>query len=485
MSDLNEFDHLDAVATADAIRNGHLHPRDAVDAAIARIEAGNPALNAVIVERFEQARREAEGPLPDGPFRGVPILLKDLNGQMAGEPNYFGTRFLKAIDARAAEDSYVVTRLRRAGFVVLGRTNTPEFGSSAITEPASFGPTRNPWNLDHTPGGSSGGSAAAVAGGFVPVAHASDGGGSIRIPAACCGLFGLKPSRGRISRGPQAGEGWAGASTDGCLSRTVRDAAAVLDVLAGPEPGDPYVAPPPERPFAIAASDPVRRLRIGVMDRTPGSEGNADCIAAVARLRALLIDAGHEVVDAHPAAMEETQMGAHYGTLLMVAAAQQFDFWSNALGRELGADDLEPTNLAFAALGREISGAKYLEALNWLHAWTRRMARFWTPVERGGDGFDLLVTPTLSRPPVRIGELVPDPADPAPIMAEVGRWVAFTPQFNVTGQPAMNVPVYWNDAGLPVGVQVVGAAFGEGLLLALASQLEASTGWVDRRPPAA
>lgn len=485
MSDTDGHDTLDAVGLAEAIHRGDIAPREAVDAAIGRIEAGNDALNAVICERFDAARLEANGDLPDGPFRGVPILLKDLNGQMAGEPNYFGARFLRRMDNRAAEDSYVVRRLRRAGFVVLGRTNTPEFGSSPTTEPLAFGPTRNPWNLDHSAGGSSGGSAAAVAAGFVPVAHASDGGGSIRIPASCCGLFGLKPSRGRISRGPQAGEGWGGASTDGCLTRTVRDAAAVLDVLAGPEPGDPYVAPPPNRPFAEMATDDVPPLRVGVMERAPGSDGDPECEAAVGRLVTLLSDMGHEVVTAHPAALEEREATGCYTTLLAVSSAQTLDAWSREIGRELGPDDVEPTNLAFAAIGREISGAKYVEDLAWLHGWSRRVARFWTPRDAGGEGFDLLVTPTLSRPPVRIGELTPDPTDPTAAMAEVGRYVAFTPQFNITGQPAMSLPVHWSTDGLPVGAQVVGPAFGEGLLLALAARLEAEGAWEQRRAPAA
>jgi amidase len=478
---------VDAVGQARLVRDGAITPLELVDGAIARIEAMNPTLNAVIDERFEAARAEAAADLPDGPFRGVPILLKDLNAQMAGERCFMGTRFLRAADHRAAEDAYLVARLRAAGFVVLGRTNTPELGSSPTTEPLSFGPTRNPWDLDRSPGGSSGGSAAAVAAGMVAVAHASDGGGSIRIPASCCGLFGLKPSRGRISRGPQAGEGWGGASTDGCLTRTVRDAAAMLDVLAGAEPGDPYVAPPPERTFASHVGGDVPRWRVGVLDHPPGSHPGAardpEAAAAAAKAADLLSDLGHDIVEAHPAALDEADFSAHYAPLIAVSTAQAIDAWSAELGRTLGPDDVEPQNLLFAQWGRSLPATQYLADLAWLHTWSRRLARFWTPTSRGGEGFDLLVTPTLSRPPVRLGELVPDPTDPASAMVEVGNWVAFTTQFNVSGQPAMSLPVHWTDGGLPVGAQVVGPAFGEGQLLALAAQLEAATGWADRRPP--
>jgi amidase len=476
---------LDATAQARLVREGAISAAELVDAAIARIEDRNPRINAVIHERFDAARAEAAGELPDGPFRGVPILLKDLNAQMAGEPNWYGTRFLHAIDHREEEDSYLVARLRRAGFVVLGRTNTPEFGSTATTEPMSFGPTHNPWDHGRTPGGSSGGSAAAVAARMVAVAHASDGGGSIRIPASCCGLVGLKPSRGRISRGPQAGEGWGGASTDGCVSRTVRDSAAVLDVLAGPEPGDPYVAPPPDRPFADQALDHPTGLRVGVLDHAIGRDREPEPAAAVRRTADLLADLGHDVVEAHPAALEEQDFGAHYVSLIAVAGAQQVDGWSRELGRELGPDDVEPSNLIYAEMGRNISGQRYLDDLDWLHRWSRRVARFWAPEADGGQGFDLLLTPTLALPPRPLGELVPDPDEPFGAMRAVGEWVAFTTQWNVSGQPAMSVPIHWSAEDLPIGTQLVGPAFGEGLLLAVAMRLEQEAGWTDRRPPAA
>jgi amidase len=475
---------FDAVALAEQIRRGERQPSGVVDDAIARIEALNPALNAVISERFEAARAEAAGNLPDGPFRGVPILLKDLGGAMAGEPQHQGSRVLKRHDVRATEDSYLVARLRRAGFVVLGRTNTPEIGSAPVTEPLAYGPTRNPWNTDHTPGGSSGGSAAAVASGMVPLAHASDGGGSIRIPASCCGLFGLKPSRGRISRGPQEGEGWGGASTDGCVSRTVRDTAAYLDVVAGPEPGDPYTAPPPSQSFSEAVGVDPGRLRVGVLDHRPdGKPVDPWCAAAVAELADVLTDLGHQVETAAPAALSEDEVGRHYMSLIAVASARATEEWTKLEGRELGADDVELVNLIYRSMGAKVSGSQYLADLRWLHSWSRRVARFWTPVADGGDGFDVLLTPTLSRPPLRIGELTPDPADPGAAMMATGEWVAFTPAFNITGQPAMSIPVSWTPENLPVGAQLVGPAFGEELLLGLASQLESTLQWTERRPP--
>jgi len=477
----------DAVELARRVRDGETSPRELVEAAIARIESTNPAINAVIHERFAAARDEADRALPDGPFRGVPILLKDLNAQMPGEPCYLGTTFLRDADYRPTVENHVVTRLRRAGFVILGRTNTPELATSPTTEPLSYGPTRNPWDHDRSAGGSSGGAAAAVAAGMVPVAHASDGGGSIRIPASCNGLFGLKPSRGRISRGPQAGEGWGGASTDGVVSRTVRDSAALLDVLAGYEPGDPYTAPPPTRAFANEPGSEPGRLRVGVRSVTAaGGPVDPACSAAVRDAADLLASLGHEVIDASPAAFEESEYGEHYLPLLTVATAQSLAVWSRALGREVLIEELEPFNQVFASMGRSVSGTEYLDHLTWLHAWTRRMVEFWQPRDAGGQGFDLLLTPTLAAPPVPIGSLVPPADDPLPTMLEVGNWVAFTSHFNVTGQPAMSVPLAWTEPGdghplgLPIGVQLVGPPFGEDVLLQVAGQLETSRPWAFR-----
>jgi len=480
--DLTDLVDRDATAQAELVRSGEASPTELVNAAIARIEALNPTLNAVIQPRFEAALAEAAGDLPDGPFRGVPLLLKDLGAQLAGEPYHTGAKFLRAIDWRAAVDGHLVTRLKEAGFVILGRTNTPELGSTCTTEPEAYGPTRNPWNPDHSAGGSSGGSASAVASRMVPLAHASDGGGSIRIPASACGVFGLKPSRGRISRGPQQGEGWGGASTDGCVSLTVRDTAAFLDVVNGWFPGDPYTAPPPVRPYVdevggLGAGD-TAPLRIGVLDHPlqPGFAADADCTEAVGVTAALLESLGHHVEVAWPVALDDPEFGRHYVNLIMVAATQWVDSWSRELGRQIGPDDIEASNWTFAVLGRGISGADYLDSLAWLHGWSRRLAAFW-------DDHDLLLSPTLGCPPVRIGELVPDPADPIPTMTRVSRVIPYTAQFNVSGQPAMSLPLHHDAAGLPIGTQLVGAAFREDLLLALAADIERAAPWLGRRPP--
>ena len=481
----DDLAHLDAIAQAQLVRDGEATPSELVAAAISRIEALNPTLNAVITDRFDAAVEEARGELPDGPFRGVPILLKDLGAAMAGEPIHMGAKFLKDADYRSPVDSHIVTRLRRAGFVVLGRTNTPEFGSTCTTEPEAYGATRNPWNTEHSPGGSSGGSAAAVASRMVPVAHASDGGGSIRIPASECGLFGLKPSRGRISRGPLNGEGWGGASTDGCLSVTVRDTAAVLDLLAGYETGDPYTAPPPARPFIDEVGADPGRLRIGIATEHPfGSATHPDCLAAVEATASLLSDLGHEVVaEARPDALADVSMLLDFMTVLNTAARQGLRAGAQMVGRPLVEGDVEFSNWESALAGDAVSGAEYLEALDSLHAYGRRLSSWWAPTESGGDGFDLLLTPTISGPPPLLGHLVPDPAAPHVATGRVVELIPFTAQFNVSGQPAMSVPLHWAHNGLPIGSQLVAGYGREALLVRVASQLEAARPWADRRPP--
>ena len=488
----HDFSNLDAIAHADLVRSGEASPSELVAAAIERIEALNPAINAVIIDRFEQATAEAAGDLPDGPFRGVPILVKDLGAAMAGEPNYSGSKFLKDADYRPDVDSYLVARLRRAGFVILGRTNTPEFGSTCTTEPETYGATRNPWNTDHSSGGSSGGSAAAVAARMVPAAHASDGGGSIRIPASECGLFGLKPSRGRISRGPLAGEGWGGASTDGCVSVTVRDTAAILDVMSGWEPGDPYTAPPPTRPFSAEVGVDPGRLRIGVQTAhpLPGLETHADCVAATAATAALLESLGHEVVFGDsPDALKDPGFLFPFLTVLSASVRRQLDAGEVLLGRPVREDEVELAHWSSALNGAAVSGSAYIAALDELHLFGRRMASWWSGVPLDGGatrpGFDLLLTPSLGGPPPLIGALTPDPANPDAAMAAITQLIPFTPQFNVSGQPAMSMPLAFNDDGLPIGTQLVAAYGREDLLIRVASQLEAAAPWAHHRAPAA
>lgn len=486
------FADLDALAQADLVQSGEVSPTELVDAAIDRIERLNPRLNAVISERFDEARAEAAGTLPEGPFRGVPILLKDLGAAMAGEPQHLGNKLLKEIDHRPSEDGYLVRRLREAGFVVLGRTNTPEFGSTCTTEPEAYGPTRNPWNPDHSTGGSSGGSAAAVASRMVPAAHASDGGGSIRIPASECGIFGLKPSRGRISRGPQAGEGWAGASTDGVVSLTVRDSAALLDVITGWEPGDPYTAPPPVRPWLDELSASPGRLRIGVhVDHPLEFLSTAPRVAeSVRRTASMLEDLGHEVVEAVPEALLETEFLMHYGVIISAAMTRQLDELSRLAGRPVTPDDVEAANWANAENGKRVSGADYLAALEWIHAYSRRLASWWRggsgamqAVAENPDGFDLLLVPSIGTLPPQLGHLGLKPGeDPGAAMIRIAEVIPFTAQFNTSGQPAMSLPMDWSEDGLPIGSQLVAAYGREDLLFRLAAQVEAAHPWATRRP---
>jgi amidase len=472
----DELAFVDAVGQAALVANGELSASELVESAIGRIEELDGQINAVIHPRFEAARKEAAAG-PVGPFAGVPMLLKDLGAAMAGEPLHLGHGFLKEAHFRAREDSYIVEKLRAAGLVVLGRTNCPELGTSITTEPLAYGPTRNPWNLDHTVGGSSGGSAAAVASGMVPVAHANDGGGSIRIPAANCGLVGLKPSRGRVSQGPLPGEAaWAGATIDHVVTRTVRDSASLLDVLAGAMPGDLFVAPPPARLFADSVSERPERLKIGLLDHAvmEGFDCDPECAEAARRGARLLEGLGHHVEEAFPEAMADADFTRYFITLITTAVACDLEYWSNELGRTVGVDELEPDNQLFHALGSSVPGPSYLGAVLALEPWRRRMASFWA-----ADGYDLLVSPVLATPPARIGEL----SEPILGQQRVMAAMQYTPQFNVTGQPAISLPLHQTPDGLPVGVQLVAAYGREDLLISVAASLEEAAPWADRLPP--
>src|SRR5690348_6308620 len=338
---------LDATAQADLVRRGEVSPKELAEAAIARIEAVNPQLDAVIRTRFDAARLEADGDLPDGAFRGVPILFKDLGCTVAGEPTAFGVGPMREVAWPVT--AYLAEQFRAAGFVALGRTNVPEFGTTVTTEPKSFPSARNPWDPGHSTGGSSGGSAAAVASGMVPVAHANDGGGSIRIPASECGLVGLKPTRARVSQGPVTGEAWAGSTIDGALARTVRDAAAVLDVISAPMPGDPYHAPPLPRPLREEAGADPGRLRIGVADR-PGAEGYSDdpqCREAVAGAARLLESLGHHVEESAPAVMFDRDVAVHFNTVIAADTETTFQAFEMLLGRPIADGEIEPRNATY------------------------------------------------------------------------------------------------------------------------------------------
>jgi len=471
---------LDATAQADLVRRGEASPRELTEAAIARIEKLDPELGAVILPQLERARAHAAAPdLPDGPFRGVPFLLKDLGAHLAGDPCHNGMAALKRADWREPEESFFAGRLRRAGFVILGRTNTPELGLLPTTEPAAYGPTKNPWKTTHSPGGSSGGSAAAVASGMVPAAHASDGGGSIRIPAAHSGLVGLKPTRGRNSFGPDLGERWFGFSCEGVVTRSVRDTAAILDLTSGFVPGDPYTAPPPARPYREELGADPGRLRVGLLARGPRDfEIHADTAEAARGAGALLEELGHAVEEASPPALEDRDAVKGFLAVVASCTAAAIESWGAKLGRTLGENDVEPLTWALVEMGRRYTGADLTAAVQQNHAHTRRVVSWWTD-----DGFDLLVTPTCGAPPPPLGHFDPAPHNPMQGYARAVPYSVFTSVFNVTGQPALSLPLHWNAEGLPIGVQLVAAPGREDRLLRVASQLESARPWSDRRPP--
>ncbi len=475
---------LDATAQAELVRTGEASPTELVEAAIQRIQRVNPQLDAVLRDRFDDARAEAAGHLPDGPFRGVPILLKDLGCHVAGEATNYGTSFLRDAGVRWPTDSHLARRFRAAGFVSLGRTNVPEFGTTVTTEPVANRPARNPWNPEHSAGGSSGGSAAAVAAGLVPLAHANDGGGSIRIPASECGLVGLKPTRARVSQGPDIGEGWAGATIDGAVTRSVRDAAAVLDAIAGPMGGDPYPAPPFQRPLAEEVGAPIGRLRVGLLDAAPGEQylDHPECRDAVQHAGRLLEDLGCAVEPGIPDGMFDELFPRFFGATIAADTALTLDTLERlVLGRKVTDAELEPRNAAYRSIGTQMPATDYLGARAWLGAWARRMAAFWTPTEQGGQGFDLLVTPTVGAPPPELGWFTGAGSEQE--LRRIGSFIPYTAQFNVTGQPAISLPLHWTQDGLPVGVQVIAAYGREDVLVRVAAALEEAAPWADRRPP--
>ncbi len=474
MLTFSDYQQHDALGLASLIRRGELSTSEVLEAAIERSEARNADINSMVAQTHDEARATATAPLPDSPIAGVPFLIKDL-AYLKGVPCTYGSRLYA--DNHADHDATVVERYRTAGLVIFGKTNTPEFGLNVVTEPALFGPCRNPWNTDHTPGGSSGGAGAAVADGWLPVAHATDGGGSIRIPASCCGLVGLKPSRARNPAGPDVGEGWGGMSTGHVVSRTVRDSAAFLDATHGSALGDPYPAPRFDGSYLQQHTNSLRPLRIAVERNTmTGVAPHDECIRAVERAVKLCEELGHHVEEASPE-IDRELFGQATGAIVVGNIANSVYGRAKTLGRELCDDDIEPHTRFMAESGRRLTAEDYARAVQVIHQAGRALARF-------HQTYDLMLSPTLVCPPVPVGFLdtITD-YDAGVFNKRFVQFWGYTNLQNATGQPAISLPLYWSSENLPVGVQFVGSLGDELTLLQLAAQLEQAAPWFSRTPP--
>src|SRR5579859_1994053 len=462
--DFEDYRRHDAVGLAELVARREVSAAELLDTAISRMAEVNPKINAVTMDLTEQARAEPAG---HGAFSGVPFLLKDLGATLAGTPTTMGSRLFSNVVA--ASDSALTTAYKAAGFSIFGKTNTPEFGLWPFTESEFLGVCRNPWDLSRTPGGSSGGAAAAVAAGIVPAAHASDGGGSIRTPAACCGLFGMKPSRGRVSFAP-AGEGWAGASIQHAVTRSVRDSAALLDVACRPQPGDPYFLAAPERPFVEEAALQPGRLRIGfTAGAMQSSRLDPDCEAAVRDAAKLCESLGHSVEEVEiPGDVAAMQAAA--GAVISASIAANLDAEADRRGRKIETGEIEDLTMSTYRRGSAISAAAYVRGLQTLHAYGRAAAQLF-------ETYDVLLLSTLGSPAIPIGWVLQDPK----LIGE--RLFSFMPNtqaFNNTGQPAMTMPLAWSPSGLPIGIQFVARMGAEATLFRLAGQLEEARPWFDK-----
>jgi amidase len=490
----SEYTQYDAVGLAELIRKGEVEAREVLETAITLVEEMNPALNAVITKLYKEGQAMMEEADPDAPFYGVPFLLKDLLTQMKG------TRFTKSCralkDNISDHDTVDMARYRKAGFCVIGKTNTPEFGLMGVTEPELHGPTRNPWNTELSPGGSSGGSAAAIASGMVPAASAGDGGGSIRIPASCTGLFGLKPSRGRTPNGPDVGESWQGAAVTHALTRSVRDSAAILDLQSAPDPGAPYYIPPPERLYSEETNADPGVLKIAFTTHTPfGTDLHPESLKAVVSTAELLKELGHNVEEAAPE-YDWRALTASYLTMYFGEVASELAGIEQQLGRRRRRGDFEFPTLTSAVLGSAYAAGEFAAAVHSWNRYSRIMAGF-------HSRYDLFLSPTLAAPPPRIGDFTTPPLLKAVgsilNFLKAGRVlramkvadsiaegqlsrVPFTQIANLTGLPAMSVPLYWTEDGIPMGSHFIAPMCREDMLFRLAGQLERARPWFDRRP---
>jgi amidase len=492
----DEYLSHDATGLSALVRSGEVTATELLDLALRRIEALNPKLNAVVRLMEEDARRDAHRESA-GPFAGVPFLAKDLASNYAGHPTSSGSRLLA--DYVVQKDSELATRVKATGAIVAGKTNTPEWGLVPVTESVQWGPCLNPWDTSLSPGGSSGGSGAAIAAGIVPMAGGGDGGGSIRIPASCCGLFGLKPSRGRTPTGPDRGQLWRGATVEHVLTRSVRDSAIMLDATHGPDAGVAFEIPPPLRPFRAEVEEDPGPLRIAwTTEPTVDTEVHSDCVAAVEDAVTLLEELGHEVVEGRPT-IDGEAFTRSFLTIVAGELGSDMKDAARALGRPPRRSELEPATWALALLGDALSAKDFASALRHLELVGRSVGTFF-------EDYDVMLTPTLSQPPPPIGSIVPSKAENAQLRM-VGAFgsgrlikaaglldqsaktaldfIPWTPVYNVTGHPAMSVPLYWSGAGLPIGVHFIGRFAAEDTLFRLAGQLERARPWFDRLPPMA
>ncbi|MBN1160891.1 MAG: amidase [Dehalococcoidales bacterium] len=491
----SDYDKYDGLGLAGLVRKKEVKPVELVEEAINRIEKLNPRLNAVVHKIYEQARHTAARDLPDGPFKGVPFLLKDLVAFYAGAPMCNGSRFFK--DYVPDHDCELVKRLKSAGVIVVGKTNTPEFGVAFVTEPELFGPANNPWDLTRTTGGSSGGSAAAVAAHLVPMAHGNDGGGSIRVPSSCCGVFGLKPTRGRNPAGPDFGDMWRGLAGDHAITRSVRDSAALLDATAGPDIGAPYWAVPPERPFLEEVGTAPGKLRIAFTSQPfLGNYVAEDCIKGLEETVKLCQELGHEVVEDSPP-VDRQAVARAFMTIICSETRATIRNAAELLDRKPSSKYFETLTWIMSLLGDKFSASDLSRAINSIQYVSRKVGVFF-------EKYDVLLTPTLSVLPIKTGEsrvkgtqallmnlfarfnaggLIKRLAPMDTMIEEDFKFAPYTPLFNATGQPAMSVPLYWNDEGLPIGMQFAAKYGDEATLFRLAGQLEKARPWADRVPP--
>lgn len=466
---MDDYRWLDATAQAELVRRREVKPSELVGAALERIGRINPALNAIIT------RIDPRPPPADGPFAGVPFLVKDLALEVAGTRFSEGSRWLA--DNVSVSDQELALRFRRAGLVIIGKTNTCEFGLSPTVEPALFGPTRNPWDRGRSTGGSSGGSAAAVAAGLVPMAHANDLGGSIRYPAAWCGLFGLKPTRARVPVGPEYGDVVSGFQSEHVVTRSVRDSAMLLDAVSGPARGDPYWAPPPQRSFLAEVRAPVGRLRIAVSTQPRGGQHVAPAWATAAKDAAeMLQELGHTVDEATPDGLADPEYDEGLGKVYRGATGWIYHYWRRRIGRRPADGEIEPQTRAYFEHARGISAADYLSGVELLQRISRKVADWF-------ETYDVWITPTLGTGPPPLGELVGTESDPLRGARNAGKYLMFDGELaNITGNPAMSVPFGVDTDGMPVGISVLGRFGDEATLFRLAAQLEEAAPWAHHRP---